>query len=129
MQTLVDFLKAEVDRTSYRDVQRKTGVSRGSLENYIKGSNKDFPKLETFLLIAKNYEIPVYRVLEMAGVDLQLDQPTIITPSGETIDALVDRIITQYDANARDRDRSWVRSQLARIVPSLVRSWIEQTRS
>lgn len=69
---LAGFLQAEVDRTSYRDVEAKTGVSRGSLEKIINHRNTDLPELKTLQRIAAAYEKPLWEVVQMAGVDLDL---------------------------------------------------------
>lgn len=72
MTALADFLTREVDNTSYREVEAKTKVSRGSLENIIGHNNKQPPKLETLEKIATAYELPLWRVIEMAGISLGL---------------------------------------------------------
>lgn len=74
MSDLSDFLRRELKQSSYRDLESKTGVSRGSLENLIGRQNKEFPKLETLEKIATAYRMPLWRVIEMAGIDLGLPQ-------------------------------------------------------
>lgn len=72
MSDLADFLGRELKDSSYRDLEEKTKVSRGSLENIIGQQNKEFPKLETLEKIAKAYKLPLWRVIEMAGIELGL---------------------------------------------------------
>lgn len=70
MSDLADFLSRELDDSSYRELEAKTGVSRGSLENIIGRQNKKLPELETLKKIADAYGMPLWRVIEMAGASL-----------------------------------------------------------
>lgn len=70
MSDLADFLARELENSSYRDLEAKTGVSRGSLENLIARQNKKLPELETLDKIAKSYQMPLWHVIEMAGASL-----------------------------------------------------------
>lgn len=70
MTALADFLTRELENSSYRQLEAKTKVSRGALENLISEENKDFPKLETLEKIATAYNLPLWRVIEMAGINL-----------------------------------------------------------
>lgn len=72
MSELSRFLRMELQQSTYRALEAKTGVSRGSLENIINEENQDFPKLETLDKIATAYKLPLWRVINMAGVDLGL---------------------------------------------------------
>jgi transcriptional regulator with XRE-family HTH domain len=74
MSELSDFLAREVGANGYRDVEAKTGVSRGSLENLVKQENTEFPKLETLEKLAIAYQLPLWRVIEMTGIDLGLSR-------------------------------------------------------
>lgn len=85
---LADFLRAEVGRTSYRDVEEKTLVSRGAIENIIKRTNKDLPTIETLSRIAIAYNRPLWEVVQMV-VDLELPQSP--TDLGQRLAALVER--------------------------------------
>lgn len=67
MSDLAEFLARELEGSSYRDLEAKTGVSRGSLENLITRQNKKLPELETLEKLAKAYGFPLWRVIEMAG--------------------------------------------------------------
>ena len=73
MEDLADFLRREVERTSYRDVELKTKVSRGALENIIRKTNKDLPTIETLTRIAKAYDRKLWEVVQSV-VDLELPQ-------------------------------------------------------
>lgn len=72
MSDLAEFLGRELKNSSYRDLEEKTKVSRGSLENIIGQQNTDFPKLETLNKLAKAYRLPLWRIIEMAGIELGL---------------------------------------------------------
>ena len=71
---LADFLADKLRYMSYRDVEAKTGVSRGALEAIVKRENRDFPKLETLTRIARAYGRALWEVVEMAGANLDLPQ-------------------------------------------------------
>lgn len=72
MSELSRKLTEELKTQSYRDLETKTGVSRGSLEGIVRGQITDFPKLETLTKLADYWSLPMWRVIEMAGVDLGL---------------------------------------------------------
>lgn len=109
MSSLADFLRAEQERTSYRRLEEKTGVSRGALENLIKKDNKDLPELESLIKISTAYDIELYRVIEMAGVDLQLpkdvqSQSMRLAATLEhmpVLRSIVERIVTLSEAGIR----------------------------
>lgn len=98
---LAEFLAAEVDKTSYRIVECKTGISRGSLENLIKRQNKRLPEIETLQKIAENYNLYLWQVVEMAGVSLNLPQSddertrrlASIAQKQRSMQLLVDRLL------------------------------------
>jgi transcriptional regulator with XRE-family HTH domain len=69
---LARYLQAEVDRTSLRDVAAKTDVSKTAIDNIIKGNMTELPKLETLDKFAAAYKMPLWKVIEMAGIDLGL---------------------------------------------------------
>lgn len=72
MSELSRKLAEELKTISYRDLESRTGVSRGSLENIVREQNVDFPKLETLDKLATYWKLPMWRVIEMAGIDLGL---------------------------------------------------------
>lgn len=90
MSELADFLERELDKTSYRDLEGKTHVSRGALENIITRQNTQFPKMETLEKIAAAYGIALWRVIEMAGVDLGL--PSSADDLSRRLTALANRM-------------------------------------
>lgn len=83
MSELSRKLAEELKNSSYRILEDKTGVSRGSLENIINKTNVDFPKLETLDKLATYFKMPLWRVIEMAGIDLGLNRSV-----SDTIDQL-----------------------------------------
>lgn len=64
----------ELRTKSYRELESLTDVSRGALENIARGQNTDFPKLETLEKLATYWKLPLWRVIEMAGVNLGLQR-------------------------------------------------------
>ena len=77
MANLAEFLEAEQKKLGYRELEEKAKVSRGALEKIIKGYNKQLPEIETLQRIAEAYDLKLWEVVEMAGVNLDLPQ----TPS------------------------------------------------
>lgn len=71
---LAEFLEEKLKHNSYRELQKKIGVSRGALEAIVNRANEDFPKLGTLNRIAQAYGKPLWEVVEMAGADLNLPQ-------------------------------------------------------
>lgn len=88
MESLSEFLRREVERTSYREVETKTKVSRGALENIIRKTNKDLPTIETLTRIAQAYDRKLWEVVQSV-VDLELPQTP--TERGQRMAAIVDR--------------------------------------
>jgi transcriptional regulator with XRE-family HTH domain len=86
---LAERILSEVESGSYRDFEGKTGVSRGSLENLAKSTNKDYPTLETLDKLAAYWRLPLWRVVEMAGIDLGLAGDYTIA---QQISSLSDRL-------------------------------------
>lgn len=83
---LADFLAAKLAQSNYRDMEILTGVSRGSLEALIKRQNTGFPEIETLTRIAHAYNKPLWEVIQLAGVNLQLPQTS--TDTARRLDAL-----------------------------------------
>ena len=73
---LVRKLQEELRSKSYRDLESATGVSRGALEGIVRGKqgapNTEAPRLETLDKLATYWKLPLWRVIEMSGVDLGL---------------------------------------------------------
>lgn len=74
---LASFLAEQVKQSSLRQVAEKTGISKSTVDHIIRRVNRNLPELETLNRIADAYDIALWRVIEMAGVDLGL-------PSGTT---------------------------------------------
>lgn len=72
MSELSRKLNEELKTQSYRDLEEKIGVSRGTLEHLAKERNEEFPKLETLDKLATYFKVPLWRMIEMAGIDLGL---------------------------------------------------------
>ena len=106
MTELARKLADEVRASSYRDMQAKTGVSRGSLEKIIRaqppgddGIPNNIPEFATLEKLAAYWKLPLYRVVEMAGVDLGL--PRSIDELSQQLISLATRLpeiepIVQY---------------------------------
>lgn len=107
MQDLADFLAAKLAQSNYRDLEDETKVSRGSLESIIKRQNTRLPEIETLTRIARAYQKPLWEVMRMAGVDLDLPQNA--TEVARRLEALVkqvpelehvmQRLLKRYDVN------------------------------
>jgi transcriptional regulator with XRE-family HTH domain len=92
-------LNEELRLKSYREMEAATDVSRGALENIARGQNTDFPKLETLEKLATYWKLPLWRVIEMAGVNLGL--PRSIDETVQQLSSLAKRLpeiepIVQY---------------------------------
>jgi transcriptional regulator with XRE-family HTH domain len=86
---LADFLADKLKHASYRELQKKIGVSRGALEAIVNRENTEFPKLGTLNRIAQAYGKPLWEVVEMAGANLDLPQND--TNRARRLAQLVDR--------------------------------------
>jgi transcriptional regulator with XRE-family HTH domain len=75
MQDLARLLKTYMDEQhlTLRDMEQRSGVSRSLLHSLIHGRETE-PKLATLKGIAQAVEVPLWRVIELAGVDLELPQ-------------------------------------------------------
>jgi transcriptional regulator with XRE-family HTH domain len=69
---LGDFIEQERDARgwTYRDLEDKTGISRGALYDMQKGKTKT-PKLETLYRISSALGIPLNRLLTIAGFPVE----------------------------------------------------------
>lgn len=67
-------LNEELRTKSYRELEAVTDVSRGALENIARGQMTDYPKLETLDKLATYWKLPLWRVIQMAGVELGLQR-------------------------------------------------------
>jgi transcriptional regulator with XRE-family HTH domain len=74
---LVAFLEDKLKNgESYRQIEERTKVSRGAIEKIVKSRNSGLPTLETLQGIATGYTLPLWEVIQMAGVDLDLPSET-----------------------------------------------------
>jgi transcriptional regulator with XRE-family HTH domain len=71
---LFDFLAQELKKTSSRELAAKIGVSHTTIRSMAQGELKALPEVETLIKIAKAFDLPLWRVIEMAGVDLGLPE-------------------------------------------------------
>lgn len=86
---LADFLQAEVDRSSLRDVAGKIGISKTAVDNLAKRKNKELPELVTLQKIAAAYNKDLWEVIEMMPVDLGL--PKTLEEEAKQLIALADQ--------------------------------------
>lgn len=71
---LAEFLDTQLKNASYRDLESKLKVSRGSIEKIVKRQNKNLPRIETLERIALYYGKELWEIMLMAGVKLGLPQ-------------------------------------------------------
>lgn len=90
MSELSRKLAEELKTQSYRDLEAKTGVSRGSLEGIVREQISEFPKLETLDKLATYFKLPLWRVIEMAGIDL--GYPKSVDELGQQLMSLAQRL-------------------------------------
>lgn len=98
MSELTRKLLEELKTQSYRDLQGKTGVSRGAIEKIV-NEDTEYPELATLDKLATYWKLPMWRVIEMAGVDLGL--PRSIDETVQQLTSLAKRLpeiepIVQY---------------------------------
>jgi transcriptional regulator with XRE-family HTH domain len=74
MTELSIFLKKQMkdNEWTWREFEETTGVSKSALANIIDNPNV-IPSLETLSKVSRAFNIPLWRVVEMAGYDLDLD--------------------------------------------------------
>lgn len=85
------FLKKELEKPGgYRRLAEFTKVSKGALEDIVKGQGKRYPQIETLERIAEAYGKPLWEVQRMAGVNLGL--PQTATESAQRLDQLVQQV-------------------------------------
>lgn len=109
MPDLADFLGQKLKESSYRELEGVTRVSRGALENIINRDNTELPKLETLEKIAVAYHLPLWRIVEMAGADLDLPgdadmlarQLTGLAANLPEIDPIVEHLLSLHPDDLR----------------------------
>lgn len=70
--TLAELLQREIDAHGIVAVATKTGVSHTSINNILDGTGGP-PKMETFFKFSRAFNLPLWRIIEMAGFDLGLN--------------------------------------------------------
>jgi len=70
---LAQLLRRELQTKSLRDLHAKTGLSHSLLQRLAKDESEEIPELKTLQKLAKAFRLPLWCVLEMAGIEL--DQP------------------------------------------------------
>lgn len=79
MTELGRFLERERQNSSYRTMEERIGVSRGALESLIKRDDY-IPEIKTFQAIADYYNLPLWKIMDMAGIDIGMpDDPQVRT--------------------------------------------------
>lgn len=89
MTQLSDFLghQMRANEWSYQRLADEIGISKSGVVNLIE--NEDLkPKLETLVLISRRFNIPLWRLVEMSGFDLNL--PTHVGTTEQRIALLLD---------------------------------------
>jgi len=81
----------ELRSSSLRDLAERIGMAPSAVRRIALGDLQSFPEIETLQRIAKALAIPVWLVIEMAGVDLEL--PT--SPADSAAEA---RVRSERDA-------------------------------
>lgn len=70
---LAQLLRRELQTTSLRDLHINTGLSQSLLRSLARGRTQEPPELQTLQKLATAFRLPLWCVLEMAGIEL--DQP------------------------------------------------------
>jgi transcriptional regulator with XRE-family HTH domain len=80
--TLVEFLQREMDKQKWTpvDLEARSGVSRGALRNILEKTNT-VPTLGTLKRLGLLFGLPLWRMVELAGFDAQVNEDT---PAGRT---------------------------------------------
>ncbi len=103
-QTLAAFLTRALERTSSHELATATGLAHTTIQRMARGDLKMLPEIETLQRIATAFQLPLYRVMEMAGVDLGLPDDAAgaevrrIAALGSQITADLDLLIRHIQA-------------------------------
>ncbi len=70
MSELSTFIKAQMEQNkwTFRIADEQTGISKTALSNIINETQK--PEMDTLVKISHAFNLPLWRVVEMAGYDL-----------------------------------------------------------
>ena len=71
-QTLASFLTQELELTSSHKLAAKTGIAHTTIQRMAREDLKNLPEIETLQRLAKTFNLPLWRIMEMAGIDLDL---------------------------------------------------------
>lgn len=74
---------------SLRDAEEEIKVSRSALANILNGKDQ-IPTMETFDRLATYFRLPLWRVIQMHGIDLGM--PTTINETVRQLTSLVERM-------------------------------------
>lgn len=104
---LADFLQAEINRTSLRDVAAHTKVAKTTIDSITKRRLKALPEIGTLARIAEAYRKPLWEVMQMAGVDLGLPQSdderyrrlAALATRKPALEHLIERLYDKMDTN------------------------------
>ena len=104
---LADFLASKLAQSNYRDLEVATGVSRGSLEAIIKRETKSLPEIKTLGKIARAYHKPLWEIMRLAGVDLELPKDVTelskrlagLVEREPAVERLVDKLVRRFDTD------------------------------
>jgi transcriptional regulator with XRE-family HTH domain len=72
MQSLADFLAEQLKFTSSRELAALTGVTHTTIQRMARAPLQNTPSIDTLQRLAKAFNLPMWHILEMAGVNLEL---------------------------------------------------------
>lgn len=68
---LAQLLRRELQTTSLHDLHTKTGIAPSLLRSLARGRAQQPPDIPTLQRLAKAFQLPLWCVLEMAGIELE----------------------------------------------------------
>ena len=68
---LAQLLRRELQTTGLHDLHSRTGLAPSLLRRLARGRDKEPPDLNTLQKVAKGVRLPLWCVLEMAGIELE----------------------------------------------------------
>lgn len=109
MSELSEYLDRQMKQRgwSLRDAEREIGVSRSAIDNLLK-EKSEYPDVGTMVKIAQAFHLPLWRVLQMYGLDMGLSNESTLTQA-QHLTALLDamppfRPIVDHLLNIRPDD-------------------------